>query len=75
MEGRGSSKFHFRSQGGGGYLERGLIQSQKRVQPYSEPFLPIRNLPHLCGDFSTKNQLFPTGNEGLNPSVEKTWGS
>ena len=36
---------------------------EKTVQPSSELFLPIPNLPHLCGEFSTKNQLLPMENE------------
>ena len=41
-----------------------------------EPFFPIPNLPHLCGEFSTKNQLFQTGNEDSRPylGVNHLWG-
>ena len=49
-------------------IQNGYSRVEKRVQPFSEPFLPIWNLPHLCGKFFTKNQLFPTGNEDSRPS-------
>ena len=45
-----------------------LPRVAKRVQPSSERFLPIPNLPHLCGEFSTKNQLFPMENEESRPT-------
>ena len=42
-------------------------EAEKDANLPREPFLPITNLPHLCGEVSTKNQLFPTEMRKVDP--------